>query len=270
MLRLFSRMERTRSLVIIGFAVMMAVSLVIFYAPGRNRAGANADPTRNTEVVAKVNGDQITVADIAIQKESMQKRFGGQLSLAQIGFTDKRFLDDLIKRRVMTQEAVRLGLGASDGELRDHLVKEFKDPSSGQFIGFDRYKEIVTQNYGDIERFEREIRDGIAAKKLEAFVTAGVRVSEEEVQDDFKRRNTKFDVVYVPVSADKLAQKIQASDEDLRAYYEQHKTDYRILEQQKKIRYLFIDQEKAGEKIQVSDEDLRKEFEGLTGENKNA
>jgi peptidyl-prolyl cis-trans isomerase D len=270
MLKMFSRMERTQKGIIFGFALLMAVSLIIFYAPGRNRTTASEDPTRSTETVAKVGGDVVTIGDIATQKESLQKRFGGQFSLAQIGYTDKRFLDDLIKQRIISQEAARLSLSASDGEVAENIRKEFKDPSSGQFVGMERYKEIVTANYGDFDRFEREIRDGLSAKKLEAFVTAGVSVSDEEIQDQYKRKNTVFELVYVPVTATKLTQKIQPSDQELRDYYEQHKAEYKYNEAQKKIRYVYIDQAKMGEKLNISDEDLRKEFDQLAGEAKQA
>jgi peptidyl-prolyl cis-trans isomerase D len=265
MLKFFSRLERTRGLIIVGFAIMMAVSLVIFYAPGRN---ANATPATNNEDLASVGSEDVTVGDLQTLKESYMQMFGGQISLAQLG-GDKRFLDGLIRDRVIAQEAARLGLAASDGEVADKIRKEFRD-ASGKFVGFDRYKESVVSRYGSIERFERQIRDQIAAGKLEAFVTAGVRVSETEVQDDYKRKNTSFQLVYVPVTADKLAEKIQPSDDELRAYFEQHKTDYRILEPQKKIRYLFIDQTKAGEKLQVPDADLRAEYDKLTPDKKQA
>ena len=56
------------------------------------------------------------------------------------------------------------------------------------------------------------------------------------------------------------------SDDELRNYYEQHKTDYRILEPQKKIRYVFINQEKAGSKLQITDKELRTEFDQLPAE----
>lgn len=266
MLKLFSRMERTRSLVIIGFAAIMAVSLVMFYAPGRNSAVGS--PAANAEVLAKVGGEEITVGDLSTLKEGYMQMFGGQISLAQLG-GDKRFLDGLIRDRVVAQEAARLGLAASDAEVADKIRKEFVD-ASGQFVGFERYRDSVTARYGDVSRYERQIRDQIAAQKLQAFVTAGVRVSDEEVEDDYKRKNTTVNLVYVPVMADKLAKKIQPSDEDLRAYFDQHKTEYNITVPQKKIRYLFINQTKAGEKIQVADEDLRGEFEKLPPESKQA
>jgi peptidyl-prolyl cis-trans isomerase D len=260
MLKQLGRLERTRSIIIIGFAVLMAVSLIVFYAPGRN--SSNVEPSRNTEVIAKVNGDEITVAQLAQLKENYTQMFGGRISLAQLG-GNKRFLDGLIRDRVVSQEAARLGLAASDAEVADKIRKQFSD-ASGQFVGLDRYKESVTARYGDLESFERNVRDEIAQDKLKAFVTAAVRVSDEEVQEDYKRKNTAYDVSYIVISLEKLAEKIQPSDDELKSYYEQHKTDYRYLEPQKKIRYLYIDQEKAGARISISDKDLHDEFDKLT------
>jgi len=266
MLKQLGRLERTRNLLIIGFVILMAASLVLFYAPGRNSAALA--PATSTEVLAKVGGDKVTVGELSALKESYQQMFGGQISLAQLG-GDRKMLDGLIRQRVIAQDAVRLGLSASDAEVADSIRKQFPDASKNA-AGFERYKQAVASRYGDIAAYENEVRRQIAAEKLQAFITAGVRVSDEEVQDDYKRKNTSFDLVYVPVTTDKLAPKIQINDQDLRAYYEQHKTDYRILEQQKKIRYLFIDQTKVGEKLQIPDEDLRAEYEKLAPENKQA
>jgi peptidyl-prolyl cis-trans isomerase D len=232
---------------------------MVFSAPGRNTN--DVEPSKSTEVIAKVNGDEITVAQVAQLKENYTQMFGGRISLAQLG-GNKRFLDGLIRDRVVSQEAARLGLAASDAEVADKIRKQFSD-ASGQFVGMDRYKESVTARYGSMELFERNVRDEIALEKLKAFVTAAVRVSDQEVQDDYKRKNTDLDVSYVVVSPEKLAEKIQVSDDELKSYYEQHKTDYRYLEPQKKVRYLFIDQEKAGAKVAIQDKDLRDEYDKL-------
>jgi peptidyl-prolyl cis-trans isomerase D len=266
MLKQLGRLERTRSIIIIGFAVLMAVSLIVFYAPGRN--SSNVEPSQNTEVIAKVNGEEITVAQVAQLKENYTQMFGGRISLAQLG-GNKRFLDGLIRDRVVAQEAARLGLAASDAEVADKIRKQFSD-ASGQFVGLDRYKESVSARYGSLELFERNVRDEIALEKLKAFVTAAVRVSDEEVQEDYKRKETDFDVSYIIVSPEKLAEKIQLSDDESKGYYEQHKTDYRYLEPQKKIRYLYIDQEKLGAKTSISDKDLRDEYDKLPPQAKEA
>ena len=266
MLKQLSRLERTRSIIIVGFAVLMAVSLIVFYAPGRN--SSNLEPSKSTEVVARVGRDEITVAEVARLKENYMQMFGGRVSIAQLGGY-KRFVDGLIRDRIVAQEADRLGLSASDAEVADKIRKQFSD-ASGQFVGMQRYKDSVTARYGDIEAFERTVRDEIAQSKLKTFVTAAVKVPDDEVQEDYKRKNSTFDVTYALISADKLAEKIQPSDEELKNYYEQHKTDFYIREAQKKIRYVYIDQAKSGDKLQISDKDLRDEFERLPAENKQA
>lgn len=266
MLKQLRRLERSRKVIILGFAVLMAVSLVIFYAPGRN--ASNLDPSRNTDVVAKVGSAQITVADLAQIRENYRQMFGGRISLAQLG-GNKRFLEGLISKHVIAQEADRLGLSASDAELADKIRKQFSD-ASGQFIGFERYKESVTSRFGDVEKFESDLRDEIAQEKLKAFVSASVNVSDDEVQAEYKRNNTTFDVSYVVVSPEKLAEKIQPTDDELKAFYDSHKTDYRYLEPQRKIRYLFINTEKAASKLQISDKDLKDEYDGLKPEFKQA
>ncbi len=266
MLKQLGRLERTRSVIIVGFAVIMAVSLIVFYAPGRS--ARYLEPTKNTDVIAKVAGDEITVAELARLKESYQQMLGGQMSLDQLG-GNKRFLEGLIRDRVVAQEAERLGLAASDAEVADKIRKQFSD-ATGQFVGLERYKESVTARFGEVETFERNIRGAIAQEKLKAFVIASVSVSDEEVQEKYKREKTTISLSYVVLSADKLAEKIQLSDDDLRGYFEQHKTDYRILEPQKKVSYLYIAQEKSGAKLQIPDKDLRDEFGQLAQEHKQA
>ena len=264
MLKRLARLERTRNVVILGFAVLMAVSLVFFYAPGRSASGI--DPTKNTESVAKVGSDHITVAQLARQRDSMMQTYGPQIASLR---GNRIFLDGLIRGRVVVQEAELLGLGASDGELRERLVKQFTD-ASGQFVGYDRYKESVVARYGDVESFENEMRNMIASEKLRAFVTASINVSDDEVREEYKRRNTSFDVNYISLTADKLAEKIQPSDEELRSYYESHKTDYRYNEPQRKVRYVFINTAKAGSKLNITDADLKANFDALDPKAKEA
>ena len=103
MLKQLGRLERTRGVIIVGFALLMAVSLIVFYAPGRNTN--YLEPTKSTEVVARVNGDKVTVADVALQREAIQSRYGGQISLAQLGLTNERILNGVIQKKIIEQEA---------------------------------------------------------------------------------------------------------------------------------------------------------------------
>src|SRR4030095_15868261 len=124
----------------------------------------------------------------------------------------------MVLNGVVAQDDSRLGLSASDAEVAEKIRKQFADASG--VVDFERYKQSVTARYGDTETFEKTVRDEIAQDKLRAFVTAAVNVADSEVLEDFKRNNTSFDVTYAVISADKLAKKIQTTDDELKAYYE--------------------------------------------------
>ena len=270
MLKQLGKLEKTRNYFIIGFIFLMAVSLVIFYAPNR---GADTTPnSERTEVVAKIGWDKVTLGDVVKRKEEVQKQyaqFGNQINLAQMGITDASILDALVQRRVMIQEAKRLGLTVSDGEVADELRKQLRDPATGK-VDVDRYKDRMKETAGDLQKFEEGVRDDLAIRKLRAMITAGVSVSDQEVLDDYRRKNTSFELSYVLVSADKVAEKITPADADLQAYFNQHKAEYFIKDPQKQVRYLYVEQAKVGSKLAIPDSELQEEYNRLTPEQKQA
>src|SRR5205807_3579346 len=274
MLKQLSRFERTSKVLILGFVALMAVSLVLFFRPNSGQSGI--EPTKSAEVRATDGGEDSTAGEFATQKQNIQMqfaRFGGQISLAQMGYTDDKILDGLIQRKVALLEARHLGFDASLAEVNERIRKTFRD-ASGKLTLLDASGKLDMAKYeqrvGDVAAFERGVAEDIAREKLEAFVAASVRVSEEDVQAEFKKKNTSFDLTYVIVSASKLAEKIQPTDDELKAYFEQHKTEYNILVPQKKIRYLFIDQDKSGQRLQITDKELHDEYDSLDPKYKQA
>jgi peptidyl-prolyl cis-trans isomerase D len=261
-------MERTRKYVIGFFAFLMVLGMVVAGVYTRPNS-VIANPFKSREALARVGGEDVTVADYTLLKKKIESQFGGQFSLAQIGMTSDRILDQAVNSRISLQEARRLGFNASDEEVRNEIARQFSDPATGKF-DVKLYKDYVVRNYGSVALFEGSVRDALAAQKLRAFVAAGAQVSEQEVRDDYARENTEFDLSYVAVTAEDVAKKITTSDEELRQYFDAHKTDYRYLEPQKKIRYVFVNQEKVGQKLAIPDEDLRKEYDSLKPENKMA
>jgi peptidyl-prolyl cis-trans isomerase D len=171
-------------------------------------------------------------------------------------------LDGLINSRVIRVEAVRLGLTASDAEVAAEIRKQFK-PEDGKPFDQNRYEQYAIDQYGSVTALEESFRDQISGQKLRAFVSSGVTVSEEEVIDDYKRRNTKFDLSYVLINPTSLAQSISVTDDELKAYFEENKQSYYIGVPQKKIKYLFLSTAKIGEKLPISDDDLRAEYDNL-------
>ena len=258
MLKFFNRLEKTRNFVLLVFGILMVLSLVLFYAPTRNNFSENL--SRSEETAAKVAGEKITVGELYRQKEQYSQFAQGRT------FPAKMLLNGLITQRIARAEAARLGLTASDAEV----AAEIRDQLKNSNRPFDQktYEENMAAQYGSVSAYEETVRDDISARKLQAFITSGVTVSEEEVLNDFKKKNTKFDLSYVMVDPTELAKTINPSDDDLRQYFEQNKASYYISVPQKKIKYIFINTAKIGEKLPLSDADLRAEYDKLPEDKK--
>ncbi|MDQ6785189.1 MAG: peptidyl-prolyl cis-trans isomerase [Acidobacteriota bacterium] len=259
MLKFFSRLERTRNVLLFLFAVLMALSLILFYAPTRNTVQENL--ARNEETVAKVGSERVTVADLVIQKENASQ-YGR-------GLPGKFLLDGLIRERIVRSEAKRLGMQATDAEVASFIRQQFKSPD-GEAFNQANYEQRVTEQFGSVANFEQAVRDQLSGEKLTALITSGVTVSEDEVLNDYKRKNTKFDLSYVPINSSDLAQTIKPTDDELKSYFERNKASYHIDAPQKKIRYIFLNTAKLGEKLNVSEEDLKAEYDKVPADKKQA
>ncbi|HEV8159664.1 MAG TPA: SurA N-terminal domain-containing protein, partial [Pyrinomonadaceae bacterium] len=250
-------MKRTRSFVLLLFSVVMVLSLILFYSP---TGGVQETMRASDETVANVNGEYISVGEI-IRQQEMYSQFGASPA--------KTLLNGLISRRILRLEANRLGLRATDAEVAQAIRDQYKSDDGTPFDQV-RYEENVAERYGSVANFEQAMRDDLSAAKVQAFITSGVTVSEQEVIDDYKRQNTKFDLTYIPISVTDLAQTIKPSDEELKNYFEQNKATYYISSPQKKIRYIFLETSKVGEKLDISDEELKAEYEKLPEDRKKA
>ncbi len=258
MLKLFKRLEKTRNFVLLLFAIVMVVSLVLFYAPASNTVTANL--AQSAETVASVSGHNISIGEIVRQQENYSRFSQGQTLPARM------MLDSLIDSRIARIEAGRMGLLASDAEVAAEIRRQWS--TDGTPFNQATYELNITEQFGSVATFEQNIRDDISAKKLEAFITAGVAVSEEEALKDFQRKNVKFDINYVTISTAELAKKITPSEDSLRSFFEGNKSNYFINFPQKKIRYVFVNTSKLGEKMQISDADLKTEFDNLPDDKK--
>jgi peptidyl-prolyl cis-trans isomerase D len=254
MLKFIRRLEKTRNFIILTFAVVMVASLVFFYAPTGRDITANL--AMSSETAARVGSEYITVGDIARQRESTSRFNQGRMPPAA------SVLDNLISSRIVRLEAARLGLTASDREVADQIRREFR-PEDGKPFDQKQYEQIAVDQAGSVSAFESSFRDYVSEKKLRAFVTSAVTVSEEEVLRDFQRRNTKFDLTYVSLNPTELAQSIVPTDAELREYFERNKQAYYISVPQKKIRYVFLQTAKIGETLPITDEELRTAYDAL-------
>jgi peptidyl-prolyl cis-trans isomerase D len=254
MLKFFNRLEKTRNFVLLIFAVIMVLSLVLFFSPTQNTVTANL--ARSEETAATVSGEKITVGELYRTSENYSRFTQGR------PYPPRLLLNGLISSRITRVEAERLGLTGSDAEVAAVIREQFKT-TDGTPFNQQVYEQNVTEQYGSVAAFEQSVRDDIAADKLRAFISSGVTVSEDELVKDFQKKNTKFDVNYVSVNSTELSQTLTPTEQELRDYFEKNKQAYYISVPQKKIRYIFISTAKIGEKLPITEAELQEEWNKL-------
>ena len=149
-----------------------------------------------------------------------------------------RARDQLISQYVILVEAERMGVGATDEEVRERIESSPSFRENGKFMGFRRYQRILDSNNYTPQEFEDSIRRNIVRERLQNILTDGIIVTPEEVRQEFLDRNQEVKLRYVVIDP-KKTNPPPAPQKELREYFEKNKESYRVGEQ-RKVRYLTV------------------------------
>ncbi len=265
MLRFFSKFQRSSKVVLLVFGAVLLLSLVLFYVPNQqlpnNPMGA-VNPNDNT-VIAKVGGEEITLKEFRAQLLSTAQMYaqgrGVDSRLVRAMKLDQQVLDRLIDERLMLNEADKFKFIGTDQEVSEAIVRSFTDPDTGKWIGKDEYLRRLRLNGQDPEEYERTVRNSFAASKMRTYLASGVQVADKDVETNYKNDNTKVEVIYATIDKDKIKDKPKPTEQEMQAYYDGHKDEFKATEPVRKVEYIFIPTEKVV--VDVTDEALKAEYE---------
>jgi len=252
--------------IIAGTCVLM----VIFLVPGIFNEQANDQTTyasiRHGGILGRFMPaeNQISVQDVQLTAKRMMR--GQQIPDMLMPMIMQQASQVVIEQDILLDEAHRLGIRATDADVRKFLHSgmwgEVLFPE-GQYIGDERYAELVSDNFGmTTEKFESEIRNQIATDRLRALITAGVSVSPNDVRGYYRNQGTKIKFNYAVLSADDLRKTINPTDAELQAFFTQNAARYRNADPEtRQIAYVaFTDKDLPGGKAQVTDAEIQQYY----------
>ena len=261
---MLDRMRRHRNWLKWSLALVV-LAFVIFYIPDfLEDTGAGAAPG---EVVADVDGRQITAGEFRRvyqnRLQSYRAAYGASMNeqlLKQLGI-DQQILQQMVDEQAAVAEAQRLGLRVTDEEVRERLVRIPTFQENGQFIGEQRYRQILRMQRPPLSpaEFEDNLRRGILTDKLRGAVTDWITVTDTEIEREHRRRNEKVKVEVVALQSDKFRGDVTASDQELASHFEANKNSYKTPEK-RKIRFILVDTQSLRAKIQVSPQDVERSY----------
>ncbi|MGE3179483.1 MAG: peptidyl-prolyl cis-trans isomerase [Vicinamibacterales bacterium] len=261
---MLDRMRRHRNWLKWSLA-LVCLAFVIFYIPDFLQNPAGALPPQNA--VAVVEGQEISAIEFQrayqSQVQAFRSAYGAQMTdrlLKQLGI-DQQALMQLVDERAALAEAQRLNIGASDAEVRQRILTIPAFQENGQFIGEQRYQQMLAMQRPPLtaKEFEDSIRRAIIVDKLRSAVTEWLSVTDAELDQEYKRRNDKVKLAMITVRADAFRGAVNVTDADVSAHYEAHKQDFEVPEK-RKIKYVLVDGEAIRAKITIPQADLERAY----------
>jgi len=244
---------------------LVCVAFVLFYIPDfLQQTGADVAAS---DTIAKVEGREITAGEFRrtyeAQLQAYRSAYGASMNdqlLKQLG-VEQQILQQMVDERAALAEAGRLGITASDEEVRQRIFTTPAFQENGAFIGEARYQQLLRMQRPPMlpSEFEDNVRHQIVVEKLRGSLTDWLSVADKDLEQEYRRRNDKVKLAVVSLLADTFRTQVTASDAEVASHFEAHKNDFRIPEK-RKIRYLLVDIDAVRAKIVVPPADVERAY----------
>ncbi|MBW2096188.1 MAG: SurA N-terminal domain-containing protein, partial [Deltaproteobacteria bacterium] len=215
--------------------------------------------------MATVNGELIT--RLAYDKEyrdmveSFRRQYRGAWNDNLIKVLDlkNRALQNLINRKLISQEAKKLGFQVTKTEIQKSIMAYPAFQVNGQF-DVRRYQALLDQNRMKPEDFEQNIAQELLQKKLQQFLLTFLPVTDKELLDAYTLSHEQVNVAFIQIKPDRFTSTLKIDPSAMEAYFKAHQEDYRVPEKIK-LAYITIDPADFKERIRVSEKEIKEYYE---------
>lgn len=202
--------------------------------------------------LGEINGKAITGeeynARINMYEQRYQQQTGGPANLEMRAYFEELAWDELILERIIDSEKERLGIQVTDEEIVQMVLGDRPHPMVAQFF---------TREDGSIDRLalqaaieapentpiwisiEAQLREQRGREKLNAYIESSLRISDNEIRQEFIRENSfaSFQFVRFPYSAVDESE-ITVTDREIRSYYRANSDKFK---QEQSWRFRFVE-----------------------------
>ncbi len=235
--------------------VLLMLIVVAFIFMGAGSYLAN----KSTEV-ATVNGEPISVQQYQRAYKNitanLRQQFGGQLDQKKLEMfnVEKQALNSVIEKTLMIQVAQKNDIRVPQEALAETITQIPSFQENGTFNP-QRYKRVLSQNRLSPQQFEAMQKEAMLTRRLKNFVTNTTAVSEAEAHAWYNWQNTAINIDYAAFTPGDV-EDVEITDENLAAYYEEHKADYKT-PPKIKARYVRFSAADYMDEVEVTEEEIK-------------
>lgn len=216
----------------------------------------------NSAVLAKVNGTEITAAEVNDIYNRKVRMSAGQkgFDISQIDANAlKQQITMGIANKIATIDGIqRNGMAVSDAMIVNAIrgIPELQEDSK---FSIERYKQFL-QHLGMSEsEFETEVRDQLLLNQLQMAVLVTSFATKQEAERVVALKNQTRDFGYAIISADKYVKNARVTDNQIEDFYNTHKQQF-VMPDKVQVEYIELSLDDVMKNVQVSDQKLQEYY----------
>ena len=195
------------------------------------------------------------------QTEEIRKLLGSSLDIKksrEFGYVD-RALSSLINRALFNNEALQLGLSVSDINVRDKILRDdaFKD-DLGQFSELV-FRQLISESGYTEDSYVEGTRQDLAREQMVETISSSLIIPNimKNSLSKYNLEERTVDYLTIKVEEEEFA---KPSNEKIRKYYEENKSDF-MSKEFRSAETLLLDAKEYAKKSTVTDEEIKLLYE---------
>jgi peptidyl-prolyl cis-trans isomerase D len=243
------------------FQVILGLIIFVFifyfgYGTFRNNQTTYAVTVNGTGITAEQYNDSYRRLEAFYRKN-----FGSQIPqelFDQLGLKD-RALDLLVDRVLLMRTADDLGIKVTEDELNSAIKNQPAFAENGTF-NQDRYLAILRANNYTHDQYKEERRTELLLTKTQEAIKSSATVSDAEVEEEFRNRNTQITADYVAFKPENFLSSAFPTEDKLAEFLKANGESFRTQEK-RSAKYVFFPSAKFAAEVSVPDSQLDKEYQ---------
>ncbi|PHM53826.1 peptidylprolyl isomerase [Xenorhabdus sp. KK7.4] len=216
---------------------------------------------------AKVNGQTISRAQLEQvfqqDKMSLQERLGDQFSALlsneqEVRALKRQSLDSIINTVLLEQYANKLGLSASDEQVKEEIRKQSYFQTDGKFDN-EKYLQVLTNAGLNPDNYAEQIRQDLISRQLRTILMSTEIALPAEIKQLAELSLQERTARLATLELKSIEAQQSVTDQELKNYYNMNSKHFTVPEKVK-ISYIKMDAADELKNVTVTDADIEKYY----------
>jgi peptidyl-prolyl cis-trans isomerase D len=170
----------------------------------------------------------------------------------------ERALNQLITREVLRQVAAEAGVRLSAQQVASRIRQQEFFRQNGQF-NRELYRQILERSGMTPQEYEAQVRQAFRIEQLRGGLVSSSFALAQEARYAARLQRQERRVAVLEHPRGRAAGQVSVTDEDVRAYYEQHQDQFQT-PPQVRLSYIELSPESLTGEVEVTEDELRAEY----------